>query len=135
MNVVLFNRADGAQLPMTTRTSKGGATTVAYMNKKAYGEEKHLKGAALSRAHLQYRIDFGMVGNKSISAMLTGGEIVAQKVTTTKDGFKVAFTHAHVLGAAPAADPKQVAATVSTEELLAIIAARKPAPAQAPATV
>lgn len=134
-NVVLFKRAEGAeQLAMTTKTSKAGYATTAYLSKKAYGIEKQLKGAALGRAHLQYRIDIGMAGNVNISTMLTRGEILAQKVVTTKEGFKVSFTRAGVLVAAPQPKPEEVAATLSDETLLALIAARaaKLAPAVQP---
>lgn len=128
-NVVIFNRAQGAQLPATTTTNKAGAVTVGYMNKKAYGAAKGIKGAALSRSHLQYRIDIGMAGNVNISAMLTKGEILLQKVTTTKEGFRAAFTRAEVLGAAPQQKPEEVAGQLSVEQLLAIIEGKKLAPA------
>ena len=125
-SIVVFNRAAGAQLPAHTgKTNKAGHFTVGYLSKKAYGEQFSLKGAALSRAHLQYRIDIGMAGNVNISAMLTKGEILAQKVTTTKEGFKVAFTRAGVLGAAPQQKPEEVAGQLTTEQLMAIIEARK----------
>ncbi len=123
-----FGRATGEMLP--TATSKKG-NTVGYVSKKAYGVANNLKGAALSRAHLEYRIQLGMAGNVNISTMLTTGQILAQKVTTTNDGFKVAFVHAAKLGVV-AADPKAEASKLSDAELLAIVEARKPkAPAAA----
>lgn len=133
-SIVVFNRAAGEQLPSVTKTSKGGAVTVGYVSKKEYGQTRGVKGAALARAHLQYRIDIGMAGNVNISTMLTRGEILAQKVTTTKEGFKVSFTRAGVLGAAPQQKPEEIAGQLSDEALLAIMAARK-APAQAVAPV
>lgn len=130
MQVTLFNRAAGEQLPVATKTNKSGAVSVGYLSKKAYGEQKGLKGAALRRAHEAYRVEFGMAGNVNVSAMMTKGEIIAQKVTTTKDGFKVAFVRAGVLGVQPQPKPEEAAAQLSTEQLLAIINARStPAPA------
>lgn len=127
-NVVLFNRAAGEQLPAHTgKTNKAGYSTTGYLAKKAYGERFDLKGAALGRAHLQYRIDLGMAGNVNVSTMLTRGEILLQKVTTTKDGFKASFVKAAALGAAPQQKPEEVAGQLTTEQLLAIIEARKPA--------
>jgi len=130
-NVVLFNRANGEQLPSVSKTNKAGNVSIGYVSKKAYGEAKGLKGAALTRAHTQYRIELGMAGNVNISALLTKGEILAQKVTATRDGFKVAFARAEVLGAAPTPKPEEVAAQLSDAALLAIISSRKPLQAAA----
>ena len=127
MSAIALFQSD--KLSLSSRTNKAGYTTTGYVSKKEYGIVNKLKGAALSRAHLQYRIDIGMVGNVNISALLTAGQILAQKTTATADGFKVTFVNASALGAVPAEKPEVVAAKLSDEALLAIINGRKVAPA------
>lgn len=128
-NIVLFKGTES--LPVSTSTTSKGYTKAGYTSKKDYGTLKGLKGAALTRAHLQYRIDFGMAGNVNISAMLTKGEIVAQRVVTTRDGLKVTFNRADTFGIAPTVKPEEAAAQLTDAQLLAIMASRKPAQAAA----
>jgi len=125
--LVMFN----AGMDNKVSTNKSGATTTAYLSKKEYGEKHGVKGQALNRAHLQYRIDRGVNANGNLAAMMTSGQIVAEKQVSTSDGFKVKFTFAKNLGCAPT-DPKVEAAKLSDADLLAILEARKAAPAQQP---
>lgn len=130
MEISLFN---GTSLPMgAVRTSKSGAVSVGYMDRKSYGRALGVKGAALDKAHLQYRIDLGMAGNVNVSALLTSGQILAQKVTNMRSGImRVDFMRADKLGVTTQ-KPEEIAAKLSDEQLLAILAARKApaAPAQ-----
>lgn len=123
-SLVLFN----GQADHKVSTNKAGATVVTYLSKKEYGEKYSLKGAKLRRQHDQYRVERGVAANGNLATLMTSGQIVAEKMRGTGDGgFSVKFTPARNFGAAPAADPKTVAASLSDAELLAIMEARKTA--------
>jgi len=125
--IALFN---GNTSTSISTVSKGG--TVTFMTKKAYGAKYSLKGAALRRAHEQYRIERGVAGNGALATLMTSGQVLAERVKWNKSetGFTVGFTLASKLGAAPV-DAKAAAAQLSDDQLLAIIAARS---ASKPAT-
>src|SRR5678815_1941801 len=72
-----------------TKVNKAGQTLVSFLTKKDYGVAHELKGAALTRSHQQYRIDRGVALNMRLSAAIASGQIVAEKVATTNDGFRV----------------------------------------------
>lgn len=119
-SLVLFTGGNG--LDTKVKTLASGAQSATYLSKKEYGAKHDLKGAKLNKAHEAYRVQRGMAGNVSLSAMLTAGQIVAEKVTTKKDGtgFSVGFTYAKEL----VDDPKIAAAECTTEELTAILKAK-----------
>lgn len=122
-NIALFN-ASVETLPSKSRTLTSGASTCTYLSKKEYGEKFQLKGAELRKKHEQYRLDRGVQANGNLATMLTTGQIVAEKMTTRKDGsgFSIGFTYANQF---ESADPKAVASQLSDDELLAIIEKRK----------
>lgn len=114
-----------------SKATKAGESHT-YLSKKDYGTTHGLKGAELRKAHDHYRAEFGMAGNKALSAMIASGEILVQKVADTKNGFNASFVRKSVLDLE--VDPLTVAAQLTDEQLAGILAARKAAPAaQAPA--
>lgn len=129
-NIVLFNGANGQTMELATKTNKSGNVTTGYVSKKAYGEAHNVKGAALARAHLQYRIDLGIVANGNLTAKIARGELLVQKHVETKDGCKVTLVRAGVLGASPAVKPEEVAATLTVEQLMALVASKQSAAIQ-----
>ncbi len=119
--VALFN---GSSLPVKEKELKNGRS-VTFITKKAYGEQFGLKGQPLRRAHDKYRSELGLGVNMALGSALSSGQVLAQKVTETKTGFNVNFIRANELDLE--ADPKQVAAQLTDEELLKIVASRKSA--------
>lgn len=112
-------------------TSKAGAETIAYLSQKDYGVKYGIKGQALKRAHLQYRIDRGTnQGNVGISTLITKGQVVCEKVRqwASGKGFDAKFTYARELGVV-ATDPAAEARKLTKEQLLAIIAEQEKAAA------
>ena len=61
-------------------------TSVAVLSRKAYGEQHGVKGAELRRKHNAYLRDVGQRFNVGISAALTAGTHVVQKLTPQADG-------------------------------------------------
>jgi len=111
-------------------TNNAGTVTTTFLSKKEYGLKFNVKGAALNRAHLNYRIEFGLALNGGIAGALAKGEIVGQKVKYTKGGaWDVRFVPAVQLGVAPERDPMEVAKSLTEEQLLALLASKKTAPA------
>lgn len=106
------------------KTLKSGAVSETYLNRKEYGKVHGLKGAALRRAHDQYRMNRGVKANGGLAALMTSGQVVLEKLTTKANGngFTAGFTFAREFGAA---DPRTVAATLSDDELMAIMEERK----------
>lgn len=124
--VVVFN----GSIEHKVTTNRAGMAVVTYLSKKDYGTQYNLKGAALRRAHDQYRIDRGVAANGNLATLMTSGQIVAEKMRGTGDGgFSVKFTPARNFGAAPVSDPVAVAGKLSDEQLMAILNSRKVAPA------
>jgi hypothetical protein len=110
-------------------TNKAGAQTIAFLSQKDYGTKYGMKGQALKRAHLQYRIDRGTnQGNVGISTLITKGQVVCEKVRqwASGKGFDAKFTYAHELGVV-ATDPKAEARKLTKEQLLEIIAEQEKA--------
>ena len=66
-----------------TNKSGDGITVV---SQKRLGEITGLKGAALKRAHFNYRIEAGEALNAGLSAGMASGEIIAKAVVPTKSG-------------------------------------------------
>ena len=108
-----------------SKATKAGESHT-YMSKKDYSVKFGLKGAELRRAHDQYRFDFGMSGNKALSAAIASGEIVVQKVADTKNGFNASFVRKSVLELE--ADPVAVAGQLTIEQLQAVLAAKQAQP-------
>lgn len=123
--------ADNAGLVKSKATKSGESHT--YMSKKDYGTRFSLKGAELRKAHDHYRYEFGVSGNKALASALASGDIIAQRVADTKTGISVNFVRKSVLELE--ADPVQIAGQLSDEQLLALIAARKAAPAAGAAAI
>lgn len=126
--LAVFNPNNAAEDSAITlnkvKTLSSGAQSCTYLSKKEYGERFDLKGASLRKAHEKYRLERGVSGNGNLAGMMTSGQIVAEKMTTKKDGsgFSVAFTYAKEFDNA---DPKAIAASLTDEELLSIVEARK----------
>jgi hypothetical protein len=101
-----------------------GAQSMTFLSKKEYGERFGLKGQQLRKAHEQYRMSRGIAANGNLAQLMTSGQVVAEKLTTRKDGsgFAVAFTYAKEFDTA---DPKVIAQQLTDEELLAILEQRK----------
>ena len=79
---------------IATRENKHGAI-IATLSRKQFGAERNLKGQALKREYADYRRTFGVdTLNVGISAAMTSGRVVAQKITPTSKGFSVAFVRA-----------------------------------------
>lgn len=115
-------------------TNKAGITTMRFIPKKEYGEQHGIKGAALGRAHTQYRIDRAVQGgNTNVAAMIARGEILIEtyKLNKAQDGGSLGFTLSSKLGAAPQRKPEEVAADLSIEALQAILAGKQAAAAPA----
>jgi len=121
MTMTVFG--NGTDNNSVVKTNKAGATTVAFLSQKDYGIKHGLKGQALKRAHLQYRIDRGTNGNASLSGLIAKGQVVLEKVRNwaSGKGFDAKFTYAKELGVV-ATDPMAEAKKLSKEQLLAIIA-------------
>lgn len=56
------------------------------VTQKRLGELTGLKGAALKRAHFNYRIEAGKALNAGLSSGMAAGEIIAKSVIPTKSG-------------------------------------------------
>lgn len=126
--LVIFN-GNGDNSKVTT--NKSGATLVKYYNKKEYGQLHNLKGGNLTRAHIQYRFERAVKGgNTNVAALIARGEILIESMRMAKSGDSgsFGFTMAHKLGVIKA-DPTVEAGKLTDDQLLAIIAARKAAPA------
>lgn len=137
--LTVFN-GNGDQSVVTT--TKSGRVNTTYFDKKTYGLKHGLKGAALNRAHYQYRLDRGLVANTNTAAAIASGKIVIEKHSLRADGkggtlgymFIDAIKAPSAGRAAKAVSPMEAANTLTTEQLMAILEART-APATAPATV
>ena len=110
---------------------RGNAVTATYLDRKSYGKQHNLTGAALDRAHLAYRMELGLAGNVNIAAKLAGGDWLVDRVKSShnKTGrvlHTVTFVEAAQLQAPPATAAEALK-EVSVEELLAEIAKRKAA--------
>lgn len=66
-------------------TNKAGDGLV-IVSQKRLGEITGLKGAALKRAHFEYRVEAGKALNAGLSAGMASGEIIAKSVIPTKGG-------------------------------------------------
>jgi hypothetical protein len=128
----MFGSESSAELYQNTLSS--GARVVGALGRKEYGLQVGKKGAALKRAHADYLFAMGKRANVNIGAKMTGGEWVAKRVVSSADGKRhnVTFVTAESIGVATA-NPAEVAAKLSDAELLAILAARKPAAPAVPA--
>lgn len=71
-------------------TNKAG-TGLVLVSKKTLGRTTGLKGAALNRAHFEYRVEAGKALNAGLASKMAGGELLAQKIIPTKHGFTVGF--------------------------------------------
>ncbi len=134
-SLTLFTAKDGkTSLEITSKLLTSGNTTAGYLSLKQYSVAHKVKGAAARRAHTAYRIELGFAANANISAKIANGDILAQSVSTTKDGgFKVKFVPASMLGVVKQPTPMEAAATLSETELLALLEAKQPKkPAQQP---
>ena len=117
---------------VSTKVSAKGYQTVGFVPKKEYGTTHGLKGKELTRAHDKYRYELGKASIPGVIQMLTNGDYLPQSVRQTKNGISINAVRPGVLDIEVA--PRDVAAKLTDEELLAIIAERKAAPgAQAPA--
>lgn len=56
------------------------------VTQKRLGEMTGLRGAALKRAHFEYRVEAGKSLNAGLSAGMASGEILAKSVVPTKSG-------------------------------------------------
>lgn len=59
---------------------------VTIVSQKRLGELTGLKGAALKRAHFQYRLEAGKALNAGLSSGMASGDILAKSVVPTKNG-------------------------------------------------
>lgn len=125
MNAMTVFNGNGSALATRETTRTNGLRAVTFQTKKEYGIVNRLKGQELRRAHDKYRASFGVQGNSGITGLIATGQILVQKVSETKNGFNASFIRASVLDLE--ADPKQVAATLTDEELMAILKARSAA--------
>lgn len=88
---------DMGNTALATKDVKHGAT-VAVLSRKAYGERHSLKGAELRRKHNEYLRSTGQRFNVGISAALTKGTHLVQKITPQADGcFTARFVPANKL--------------------------------------
>lgn len=88
MKLAVFN---GETHQSVVKTSASGSTLCTYLSRKDYGQVNSLKGAALKRAHEQYRLDRGIQANQNVASMLAGGSIVIEKCRMNKSGSAGSF--------------------------------------------
>jgi len=74
-----------ANKPIRFGSNKAGCGLVIVTQKKL-GEITGLKGAALKRAHFEYRLEAGKALNAGLSAGMASGEIITKSVVPTKGG-------------------------------------------------
>ena len=112
---------NGHAIPI--RTEKGGAVT--FCTQKEMGSITGLKGAALKRAHSDYRFKLGVRGNQNIAAQLAGGQIVLQKWKATESGdFIARFTTPEKIGVS-SVSPIDAAAALPIDQLAALLIKRQ----------
>lgn len=75
-----------------------------YQDRKGYGLTHGLKGAALDKAHKEYRRALGVVMNGVVSTAFTSGQYVTQKIKpTASGGYQITLVPAHKVTHGPAA--------------------------------
>lgn len=101
-------------------TKSGDGITV--VSQKHLGEITGLKGAALKRAHFEYRLEAGKMLNAGLSAGMAAGEIIAKTVVPTKaGGIRATFDRVSKLNS-----PSQKTAKQALQEMAAkLVAAGK----------
>ena len=112
---------------IASRDNKYGSV-VATVSRKQFGAERNLKGQALKREYANYRRALGVdTFNVGISAAMTSGRVVAQKITPTAKGFNVAFVRAAELEvkASEKAKATEKSAQAAAEEKLKAILEEK----------
>lgn len=124
-----------AETSVKTSTSKSGSVKTTYLDRKTYGIQNKLTGAALNRKHLEYRREMGIEMNASLASAMTRGELVAQSAQKLTSGLiKVTFAPANKVGGSPV--PSREAALsalgLTDEQVLALLSKETPAaPAKA----
>ena len=73
-------------------TNKSGSTTTTFISRKAYGEMHGLKGSALKKAHLQYRLDRGINAGTNVTAAIAARQIVIETMRVNANGNRFTFT-------------------------------------------
>lgn len=106
-------------------TNKAGDGLV-IVSQKRLGEITGLKGAALKRAHFNYRIEAGKSLNAGLSAGMASGEIIAKSVVPTKGGgMRAVFDRTENLNAPVAKkDAERAALLAEISRLRAELAAK-----------
>lgn len=109
-------------------TTKKSGTTVRLMTAKEYKHAKGLKGQAGRRAYNAYLLEQGKANTAGLAAALTSGELLIKSWRNGKNAGTIGYVKRSSI--VPAAEEaKTFASTLSDKELLAIIEARKVAPA------
>lgn len=115
---MMIEKLNTTGMKLTPKHNASGellGNAVTYVTKKEYGERHGLKGAALTRAHLEYRRTSGLAMNADLSSAMAKGAIVAQRVTPTATGMQVLFIDPAKLV------PKATKSTVTAERALATL--------------
>lgn len=98
---------------------------VTIVSQKRLGELTGLKGAALKRAHFQYRLDAGKALNAGLSSGMASGDILAKSVVPTKNGgLRAVFDRVANLNAPAEKSSKVTALEAEVARLKAELAAK-----------